>query len=140
MKRFCLTVALFVLAVSSGCGRRPVTANAFQGSWRAAAVDRGLASVDIDRKNDQWTARVWGLCHPENCDWGERPLSLLGPLGSAGIDRGLAVWDMPFATKYVTFSLNGDDLVVELETIYKDRKGRPNAHSVWRFNRMRNGA
>jgi hypothetical protein len=130
---FTSVLMCFTLACQAPLAR---SRDAFVGNWHAGSSANGLTAIRIDQKADRLTARIWASCKPADCDWGEQSLSLLGPLGSPDIDRGLGVWEAAFATRYLTFSVDRRELVVELQTIYKDQSGRSNFHAVERFVRQ----
>ncbi len=77
-----------------------------------------------------------GVPPPQDCDWGERPMALLGDsIRATEFDAGLAVWDTGFSTNYVVFRLDQGQLVAESYFVYKDRSGRSHHHHVSRFLR-----
>jgi hypothetical protein len=83
-----------------------------------------------------WSVEAWGKCHPTDCVWGKIKLT---PIGDAveddSFERGFAVWEPGFASKYVEFAMEGDLLRVEVITIFKDRSRRSSFRSVEYFRR-----
>ena len=105
----------------------------FEGEWRPEAATRGITRL---RVSGEGTIHAWGACHPQDCDWGERPLILAttGPC-STDVQRGFATWDTSFATKHVVVRMGRRTLVAETYTLFKDRSGRSNYFSVERLVR-----
>ena len=98
------------------------------GDWRAANPrTRGITRILVSGAETGSSVRAFGKCHPNDCDWG---LATLYPVGDSvedhSFNRGFAVWDSGFATKFVTITKLGDCLAVETVTIFKDRSGRAN--------------
>ena len=75
------------------------------------------------------TIRVWGRCHPSDCDWGEEAAFAYGShvaadLGTAA-DAITATYVKSFATKILLITpLKGDRLRVDVFTRFTDRSRR----------------
>ena len=78
-------------------------------------------------RNMEWKIKAWGKCHPTDCFWGEVNIALLG---SSVIDKavgyGLATWDFNISTVFLTVKLDGDKLIVQNYSIFKDNSERSN--------------
>ncbi len=115
LTRALLGIALFAsvaLAVQTHFARRAEAlclAQTEDGAWRNAdANTRGPARVELEFicqdqvRNGElyppgppWKVRVWGRCHPTNCDWGQ--------VGAQRLSSGhiYATYNQGFARRYV---------------------------------------
>lgn len=111
--------------------------NPLAGTWtNVAGRDRGIPKLQIAEANGGWTIRGWGACSPTDCDWGTTKLELLGDsVASTSLPYGFGKWDQNFKDAYIAVRIEGDELVAELFSIYKDQSGRANTRIVTRFHR-----
>ena len=137
MKKISSIVILFVcvLAVSafSAEGQTPD----LEGEWINVDLrTRGLTRLVISKTENGWSIGAWGKCHPKDCSWGA---VVLAPLGNSvedySFNRGFAVWNAGFATKYVTLTLSNGQLTAETINIFRDRSGRAHYRTVDVFQR-----
>jgi hypothetical protein len=105
---------------------------AFSGSWKAIERVGGLTAVTFGADG---TVEVWGQCAPKDCEWGITKFTVLPPDDRKLTERG-------FATnpngRYLVFRLEGNELVVELNTApeLQSARGFPRAHyGIHRFLR-----
>jgi hypothetical protein len=107
------------------------------GEWRN--IDNAtysLTHLSISRTGGTWTIRAWGRCHPTDCDWGRVTLLTLGDSVTDHSPKyGFTRWDAGFAETQLTLRVEGEELVAEAYTYFKDNSGRANYRSVMRFRR-----
>lgn len=111
--------------------------NPFEGAWvRPELATNDLPKVVIARGGNGWTIRAWGDCEPTDCDWGTTELHLLSEsVGSRSFNYGFAKWDQGFKDSCMVVHLDGDQLLAENYSLYKDGSGRSNTRRVSRFDR-----
>lgn len=92
--------------------------------------------LEIEKKGDLWDVRVWAKCVPEDCDWGQVPLHVMGDaIGNDEPQYGLAHWDQGFASQHMVVRLEGEEMAIEFFTVFQDGSGRSNCRSVYRVCR-----
>lgn len=53
--------------------RQAADGSKFVGSWQnPVSWTRGIVRIEVSEQLGELTVRVWGRCHPDNCDWGEK--------------------------------------------------------------------
>ena len=155
MSKSFLRSALFSAAALAGAAMLPQMASAScaahptlqSGRYvNTDAATRSITTVDLDfvcgaayRDNGDgtgtlihggdphWTVRLWGSCHPSDCDWGETRAQEAAGRGSL-----LGAYDQGFARRDVTVVPEGAHVLVIVSSTYTD--GRAARTSV---NRMR---
>lgn len=69
----------------------------------------------------------WGKCHPEWCDWGEVPLSLIAPsIKSKAYTHALALWHNDWRTTVAVVRVDQEVLSVEFFKVFHDNSDRSN--------------
>lgn len=108
-----------------------------RGTWvNSNANTRGLTQVIIGGQGDLASMKAWGSCHPSDCAWGEvaaTPLTASVSASPASADRVLATYDVSFKTSILSAYRQGDQLVVENATTFKD--GRADTFHRYTFDR-----
>jgi hypothetical protein len=109
----------------------------FVGHWTHENPEtRGLTKIVIRKDDNDWLIRAWGACEPEDCDWGETKLSLLGDSADAqDLPYAFATWDHGFANTHIVLRIKAATLVAETYDIFKDNSERSNYRSVDRLKR-----
>ena len=107
--------------------------NNFLGKWfNVDPETRDITTIIVKKKNDSWTIQAWGKCHPKDCDWGVVPLNMIGDSTTdKTFDCAFAEWKFDFSTKYLKMRMQGDQLVVEKITVFKDNSNRSNYRSLF---------
>jgi hypothetical protein len=78
----------------------------------------------------------FGKCHPSDCDFGVTALNLIASnVGDTNFSYAIARWDFGFADNTFIVHFEGDQLLVESFTVFKDNSGRSNYRSVMLFKR-----
>jgi hypothetical protein len=101
------------------------------GPWRNVNLDtRSLPLVSFDgvceRGSGSFQMRVWGRCHPRNCDWGTTPASY-----DETRNTGTAASSSSFDVTGIEFSLNeAGQLVVKSSTRFIDASGRGRQENI----------
>jgi len=95
----------------------------FAGVWaNEDAQTRNITRVEIRQRWPGTEIKVWGKCHPADCDWG-RPYSY--ELSAVGSGEMRATWKPGFAVKTQELKLLPDGrLEVVTHTQFTDRSGR----------------
>lgn len=137
MKKFtsCFTILFCIYLASTMVSAQG--SDRLSGEWaNSNPRTRGITSIVVANGGSGWRVEAWGKCHPTDCVWGKIKLT---PIGDAveddSFERGFAVWEPGFASKYVEFAMEGDLLRVEVITIFKDRSRRSSFRSVEYFRR-----
>lgn len=106
--------------------------NKFLGKWvNVDPETRDISSIVVKKENDSWTIQAWGKCHPTDCEWGAVPLNMIGDSTTdKTFDCAFAEWKFDFSMKYLTMRIQGDKLVVEKITVFKDNSNRSNYRSL----------
>ena len=102
--------------------------NKFPGKWFNVDPETPtITTIIVKKKNDSWTIQAWGKCHPKDCDWGAVPLNMIGDSTTdKTFDCAFAEWKFDFKTTYLTMRMQGDQLVVETISVFKDNSNRSN--------------
>jgi hypothetical protein len=109
----------------------------FLGTWVNTDPNTGgMVRLVVSQVGARYEARGFGACSPSPCDWGTTPFHLLGyNVSDANPVWGLATWDFGFSNTYLVVRREGDLLVVENYTVFKDGSGRSNYRSINLFRR-----
>ena len=123
--------ALLFVAVAAAIAwyfMRPGTDGAsvqpFVGSWRNEAASPGITRIVIKpaSRREPLDIRMWGRCHPQDCDWGH-PHSI--DYGKAAAGRVDLVWRPGFAERSQSMARLADGrLQVVTHTRFTDRSKR----------------
>jgi hypothetical protein len=110
----------------------------FIGEWVNVNLKTGgLTRLVISEDDNGWAIHAWGKCHPEDCDWKTVRLPVLSSsVADRSFKYGFAIWEFGFATKYLTLSKDGDQLKVEVVTIFKENDRHPRSNTKY-TDRMR---
>jgi len=110
----------------------------FFGSWYASAPDtRGIARIDVRRLGDQVLVRVWGRCHPTDCDWGQAPGQPYAPAVSEPLwpTADVIIADFDNGAEHTTVVLRaaGGALNYQAFTHFSDGSNRSDYHQYGRL-------
>lgn len=99
----------------------------------ALPVDATPAEREAARRRigAHWTVRLWGQCHPHDCDWGTTAARSM-PVG--GVENLLASYDQGFAKRRVVLRKQGGRVQLILTSRYDD--GRPPRKTSSFFTRV----
>ncbi|MEF8837281.1 MAG: hypothetical protein V5A87_05450 [Candidatus Bipolaricaulota bacterium] len=116
---------------------RPGEEGKFLGRWANVNSDtEGITRLIISSTERGKKIRVFGQCHPDDCDWGTTRLNELGDdVSDYDPSWAIARWEKGYADKTLILHFSGDLLVAETFTVFKDNSGRANYRSVYRFRR-----
>jgi uncharacterized protein (TIGR02996 family) len=144
--------------------RRPLAADVFRGRWVILGGDRsGWVRLDINKHGNAWSIQTWADSdvHYE-ASWHEDVVRyagdedhLPGPfvpppqatiylLADTVCDTemryGFASWDHGFADEHLTLRHEGDVLIAESFTVFKDDSGRSNYRAQYKFRKVQEPA
>jgi hypothetical protein len=131
-------IRFLVLLAAAAASARPAAAQSLEGSWTAADARGNLARLVISSDaTGRTTAQGYGVCTPTECDWGSVPVSTFGRNVSDAIpSAGIAIFTSQATSTMVTFSLQPDSAVLQVDvfTRFRDGSGRKNyaVHEVFR--------
>jgi hypothetical protein len=109
-------------------------AGVFAGQWTNADEDtRDITRLEIGSSLTGVELKVWGKCHPRDCDWGS-------PVRVENVDTAKGSmqvwWDHRFARRNQKFALQADGrLQVVTQTHFVDRSNRKDYQSIEYFVR-----
>lgn len=121
--------AVAALACALLVARAQADSQGFTGNWENSAHDQsGIAHVVISPAGgDRLSVRIYGDCHPMECDWGEQEAQIYSASLHAGsAPESLALhYHTSFAEKDIVLSLaRPGGLAFELRTEFHDGSGR----------------
>lgn len=125
---------LFAILVTLITLSAPLFAGPLDGVWmNTDPATRSMPQVEIDGAKFIW----WGKTHPENSKYGPFELTFFGDSVSDESPNkyGYIVSDSGFATRTMTIKLDGEQLVVESFTVFKDDSGRANYRNIQTFKK-----
>ncbi len=129
-----LTAALTATPVSTDASVLPHVRShppieSFVGIWRNVDPQSGKwTRVEIQAKADTLRVRIWGKCHPSDCDLGWATAKYKGsPI--------VLSQDVGFVKSRFTLSLEGDVLRMTTADHFTDRSGRPDKVYDSRFRK-----
>src|ERR1035441_8885571 len=94
MKRVLLWTCM---ALSVSCSHQ--AADKFRGVWvNEDSRTRGVTKVEIRSEERGLLIHVWGACHPQDCDWGEK-----SSVGNGGVRR--VEWNHGFSVERQEFAI-----------------------------------
>jgi len=150
-------LALFALLLGS---LRVVAVGAFTGTW--CNVDNppvGLARLEISTEGNTGTIRVWTDCDIRyeevvrlsagtgcHIDHPQEPAApsalatlhlLADDVCDAEMRYGIASWDHGFVETHLTLRLEGDELIAENFSVFKDDSGRSNYRTINKFKKVK---
>ena len=99
---------------------------------------RSIPKIEISSRPEGCTDLVWwGRTHPEDSRYGPFDLTMLGdsPGDDAPNKVGYATQDFGFADEIFVVKRDGDAIVLESLTVFKDDSGRSNYHETPRFKK-----
>jgi hypothetical protein len=83
------------------------------------------------------TINAFGSCSPSDCDWGQRPMHLVGSSISDDTPyRAVSSWDHGFSKVFLVTRLQGSELVYDKFTVFQDGSDRSNymsTGSMWKI-------
>lgn len=105
----------------------------FLGTWVNVDQDtRGLTTLNIVTGGTGLMVQGFGKCHPTDCDWGFIPLNLFGySVTDTNPTWGMATWDFGFSETTLVIHREGDQLIAETYTVFKDNSGRANYRALY---------
>ncbi len=118
-----LIVAACALSIPAQAG-----VGEFLGSWKN--IDpwtKGVTRIDVTPAGPEHVyVRVWGECHPTDCDWGSRPArEFTAGVGSDDVRTLVAEFNPGFAEEMVILRrAPSGDLRFEVLTHFTDGSGR----------------
>ena len=132
VKAFITLTTLLVIGANAWAADKT---SSVSGSWsNTDAATRGVVKILIMTDGDNASIQAWGSCQPTPCDWGKTTLDLFGDsVDAKTLSSGLAKWETNFSDTYMTFRREGDELIVETFTSFKDKSGRTNYRSLDHF-------
>lgn len=118
-------VSLFALSVLSiPVALAQIVPDRLPGTWQSE--DHKLVITGSEQK---LTVHGFGKCHPDWCDWGKVPLSLIAPsIQSRDYTHALALWKNGSITTVAVVRAEQEDLSVEFFVVFHDNSGRSNYH------------
>lgn len=142
MNRVLVSLVLLssTLAVARAAPRGP---QSLLGEWENRDRNtRSVTRMHFTLQGGRLQCRIWGRCHPEDCDWGIRPVELYGRNVSANLPEEASAFTMEypsgFATKWLTGRIGKrGEMVVDLFNRFQDRSGRSDYHLRFRMVRKR---
>lgn len=96
----------------------------FNGLWVNEAGAKArifITQCKISFDKNSLVVRMWGACHPEDCDWGENVLRDL----KKGSNKFELLWDQELAESTITYEIIDGKLKMTHNRRYKDNSGRP---------------
>ena len=111
----------------------------FQGAWiNVNPETRNISSITVKKEDTTWIIQAWAKCHPEDCDWGAVTLNLIGDSTTdKTFDCAFAEWEFDFKKTYLSMRMQGDILVVETISVFKDNSNRSNYQSLNLMKRVK---
>lgn len=109
------------------------SAQDFSGVWLNQNRDTGgITRVEIDQRLNNLSIRMWGACHPTDCDWGTKTTD-----SSDGNDNDISItWTTNFSVIDQKLTVTRDGrLQVSGHTHFTDGTGRPDYDSTGYFVR-----
>ena len=93
----------------------------FNGLWvNEDNQTRAITKCKISYKKNSFVVRMWGACHPQDCDWGENVANDV----QKGTNNFQLLWDQEFAESAITYELIDGKLKLTQVRRYKDNSGR----------------
>ncbi len=104
----------------------------YAGTWiNRDSNTRGITKVEIRVNDSKADVRVWGKCHPADCDWGwENANSFTDGHLSAMYRNNFSVRNLKLTLSSRT------TLVVKVHTHFTDNSGRPDRDNTYTFRRV----
>lgn len=105
-----------------------------EGTWKNQDPNTdGLTTVKIRKQGGDYLVRMYGKCHPEDCDWGELAI----PVSESADNQFLLHWNHNgiIADQTVKYLPEKDLLSVETKTRFEDGSGRQAYSSTEYFKR-----
>jgi len=80
---------LILILIFMAFGTASAGLDEFWGHWtNANSSSDGLAALDIGSRGGDVTVQAWGVCEPEDCQWGEAYADVYGPNSSSDLSDG----------------------------------------------------
>ena len=110
--------------------------NSIIGEWANASSGLKL-KITQDAKSSSIEAWAAGGGGTTEIPWGKTPLDRLGDnVAATNLPYGFATWDHGFKLTHLTARLDGDQLVVETFSVFKDGSGRSNYRTVEKLSKV----
>lgn len=134
--RLC-AVIIVALATLAGCATvSDVPAADLVGTWRNTdPYTDGITVAEISTRGSGFAVRIWGSCHPEDCDWGTEQIQLF----TSSVDESTEAETLSFLATYSSsFSettvigrpLASDRMEIQVLTRFTDGSARSNYTAV----------
>lgn len=133
---FCLVIMVLSTPAFAGTGD-------FAGTWKNVDNNtRGITTIRIKADGPNVRVHVWGKCHPNDCDWGEREAYAYGPSVSSNLVASAHVLTAQYQTGFsrtiIEIQKDGSDkLNVRVYTRFTDNSNRTNYMTKYKFKRAR---
>ncbi|MBH8554479.1 hypothetical protein I8751_19350 [Nostocaceae cyanobacterium CENA357] len=111
----------------------------FVGTWvNKDANTRGVTRLVITSAgSNKLNIRVFGQCHPSDCDWGTKPLLTYGVnVQDTNHSYATANYNKGFANSLLTLNHAGQQVMLQGYTQFLDNSGRQNYYSREYFQRQ----
>ncbi|HIK03891.1 MAG TPA: hypothetical protein IGS40_04125 [Trichormus sp. M33_DOE_039] len=111
----------------------------FVGTWvNKDANTRGITRLVITSAGgNKLNIRVFGQCHPQDCDWGTTTLATYGVnVQDTNHGYGSATYNKGFANTFLGLGYAGNQIMVQSYTQFLDNSGRQNYYSREYFQKI----
>jgi hypothetical protein len=118
-RRVRLLVSLLALSVPA---LAQIVPERLPGTWQSEDY-----KLVITSSGQELSVHGFGKCHPEWCDWGEVPLSLIAPsIRSKDYTHAWTLWRNGSITTVAVVRAEEEGLYVEFFVVFHDSSGRSN--------------
>jgi hypothetical protein len=101
------------------------------GTWTNVDPEtQSVTKIQITNGSGGHSIEAWGACTPQDCEWGDTDLELLGTsVSDTTPDYAMGHWDAGFKDTVITIKLNSPKgMIADLYHTFKDGSGRENYH------------
>ena len=140
MHRLLALTPLLLLACAAqqqATGGRPLPAQErFTVTWDNVDPATGGLKLMVSVEAGEFQIRAWGTWNPAGGRWGTVPMELIGwSIEDQSFERAVATWDPEGVTTHLMIHIDGEQLAVEMVTIFKDESGRSNFRRLFLLRR-----
>ena len=139
LRQWLALAILLLAALTVGAGPQD-----FAGSWiNVDPHTNGITRIDIEQlPSGALEARVFGKCHPSDCDWGSEPLITYGSsITDSDHTAATVSYDFGWSRQILTLQLERELPVERIQLMafaqFTDRSGRQNTHHAYALERSR---